>query len=131
MKNDCEYEAIEIDLTADTNEEWKRIIEEKIRKAQYFEIHCWNNEIEEIDMALKFGRIKESFWIYGKKIQGKVTDQFIEYLLSIPKPQDCEVYNKMLARNMLIYGLGGVITPFIGIKLIDLLITPLLALLGL
>ena len=39
--------------------------------------------------------------------------------------------NKMLARNMLIYGLGGVITPFIGIKLIDLLITPLLALLGL
>ena len=39
--------------------------------------------------------------------------------------------NKMLARNMLIYGLGGVITPFIGIKIIDLLITPLLALLGL
>ena len=38
---------------------------------------------------------------------------------------------KMLARNMLIYGLGGVITPFIGIKLIDLLISPLLMLLGL
>ena len=33
---------------------------------------------------------------------------------------------KMLARNMLIYGLGGVITPFVGIKLIDLLISPLL-----
>ena len=95
MKNDCEYETIEIDLTADTNDEWKRIIEEKIRKAQYFEVHCWNDEIEEIDMALKFGRIKESSWIYGKKIQGRVTDQFIEYLLSIPKPQDCEVYNKM------------------------------------
>ena len=27
---------------------------------------------------------------------------------------------KMLARNMMIYGLGGVITPFIGIKLIDI-----------
>ena len=27
---------------------------------------------------------------------------------------------KMLARNMMIYGLGGVITPFIGIKLIDM-----------
>ena len=38
---------------------------------------------------------------------------------------------KMLARNMLIYGLGGVIVPFIGIKLIDILVTPLLALLGL
>ena len=37
---------------------------------------------------------------------------------------------KMLARNMLIYGLGGIITPFIGIKVIDMIIYPLLALLG-
>jgi K+-transporting ATPase ATPase B chain len=28
----------------------------------------------------------------------------------------------LLRRNLLIYGLGGVIVPFIGIKLIDLLI---------
>ena len=33
---------------------------------------------------------------------------------------------KMLARNMMIYGLGGVITPFVGIKLIDMIIAPLL-----
>lgn len=38
---------------------------------------------------------------------------------------------KMLARNMLIYGLGGVITPFIGIKIIDMIISPLLKLIGL
>ena len=38
---------------------------------------------------------------------------------------------KMLLRNMLIYGLGGVIAPFLGIKLIDLCIAPLLALMGL
>ncbi|HWE45953.1 MAG TPA: potassium-transporting ATPase subunit KdpB [Caulobacteraceae bacterium] len=30
---------------------------------------------------------------------------------------------KLLSRNLLIYGLGGVIVPFIGIKLIDLLVT--------
>ncbi len=36
---------------------------------------------------------------------------------------------KMLLKNMSIYGLGGVIVPFIGIKLIDILVTPLLALL--
>lgn len=29
----------------------------------------------------------------------------------------------MLRRNLLVYGIGGLITPFIGIKLIDLLIT--------
>ena len=37
---------------------------------------------------------------------------------------------RLLGRNMLIYGLGGVIAPFVGIKLIDLLIAPVLALLG-
>ena len=33
---------------------------------------------------------------------------------------------KLLGRNLLIYGLGGVIAPFIGIKLIDLVISPFL-----
>ena len=37
---------------------------------------------------------------------------------------------KMLTKNLGIYGLGGVIVPFVGIKLIDILITPLLAMLG-
>lgn len=37
---------------------------------------------------------------------------------------------KMLARNMLIYGLGGVITPFVGIKIIDMSIYPVLHMLG-
>jgi K+-transporting ATPase ATPase B chain len=30
---------------------------------------------------------------------------------------------RLLQRNLLIYGLGGVVAPFIGIKLIDLIIT--------
>ncbi|MEG0594166.1 MAG: potassium-transporting ATPase subunit KdpB [Christensenella sp.] len=37
---------------------------------------------------------------------------------------------KLLRRNLLIYGLGGVVTPFLGIKLIDLIVTPAIALLG-
>jgi len=43
------------------------------------------------------------------------------------KPMRAE---KMLSRNMLVYGLGGVSAPFVGIKLIDLVITPLLAFWG-
>ena len=31
--------------------------------------------------------------------------------------------SKILARNLLIYGLGGIILPFVGIKLIDMIIT--------
>ncbi len=38
---------------------------------------------------------------------------------------------KMLARNMLVYGLGGVITPFVGIKIIDMIVSPLLLSMGL
>jgi K+-transporting ATPase ATPase B chain len=29
----------------------------------------------------------------------------------------------LLRRNLLIYGLGGIIVPFVGIKLIDMLLT--------
>ena len=36
----------------------------------------------------------------------------------------------LLRRNLLHYGLGGVIAPFIGIKLIDLAIDPFLAFVG-
>lgn len=38
---------------------------------------------------------------------------------------------KMLLKNMSIYGLGGVAVPFLGIKLIDLVISPALSMLGL
>ncbi|MEG2812950.1 MAG: potassium-transporting ATPase subunit KdpB [Clostridium sp.] len=44
------------------------------------------------------------------------------------KPMSSE---SMLVRNMLIYGLGGVVVPFLGIKLIDIIITPLLSFIGL
>ena len=39
--------------------------------------------------------------------------------------------DRMLLRNMTIYGLGGIVAPFIGIKLIDLLVGPLLHVWGL
>ena len=43
------------------------------------------------------------------------------------KPMSSE---KLLRRNLLIYGFGGVITPFVGIKIIDLLVHPILKVLG-
>jgi potassium-transporting ATPase ATP-binding subunit len=33
--------------------------------------------------------------------------------------------NKLLSRNLLIYGLGGVVVPFIGIKIIDMIVATL------
>jgi K+-transporting ATPase ATPase B chain len=44
------------------------------------------------------------------------------------KPMKSEA---MLLRNMFIFGLGGIIAPFIGIKIIDMIITPLVRVLNL
>lgn len=40
-------------------------------------------------------------------------------------PYKAQTANKLLRRNILIYGLGGIITPFISIKAIDVLVTVL------
>jgi len=44
------------------------------------------------------------------------------------KPMKSET---MLLRNMLVFGVGGIIVPFIGIKIIDMFITPLVRILNL
>ena len=40
------------------------------------------------------------------------------------------VADALLRRNLLIWGLGGVIAPFVGIKLIDLVLGALMSLTG-
>jgi len=86
---------IEMDITSDSNEEWKQIMYTHLKGASYFEIHCWNEEPEEIEMLLRYGKLKETNWNYGKVISGIITDEFIDCILSVPKPMDTEVYNKM------------------------------------
>ena len=53
----------------------------------------------------------------------------IEKGLSISKNALFSVFlnraGKLLGRNLLIYGLGGLIAPFVGIKLIDIVISAL------
>lgn len=43
------------------------------------------------------------------------------------KPMKAE---KILLRNMGIYGVGGIVIPFLGIKVIDMLVSPMLSLIG-
>lgn len=88
-------ETIEIDLSSSSNEEWRGIMKEKLRSAKRFEIHCWEEEQREIEAALRFGTVKETGWCYGKVIEGAMTEELTDYLLSLPKPRDTEIYNKM------------------------------------
>ena len=66
-----------------------------LEKSCHFEIHCWSEEQEWIELALPYGRLKDDDWSYGHIIEGEVTDDFCQMVLSQPKPKDSELYNKM------------------------------------
>lgn len=93
----CETEVYPIyfDRTEKDNSKWLELLKEALKTAKTFEIHCWNGEDEWIAVALRYGKLKESDWTYGKMITGEVTPEFADMLLTMPKPQDTEIENKM------------------------------------
>ncbi len=96
-------ECISFDYTYADNSAWKELIAQYLQGATTFEIHCWNEEKEQLKLALKYGNCKDNNWTYGKVMQGKVTPAFTEMVLNLPKPTDTQTYNKM--------------TPFFGLFL--------------
>lgn len=90
-----EYQFVNFDRTEKDNSKWKKLISENISTAKTFEIHCWEDETDEISMALKYGVINETSWKLGSVIKGNITDDFKSMLLSLPKPSDTDTYNKM------------------------------------
>ena len=73
---------------------WQDIVKRLSSTAKKFEIHCWNEENEWIELALKYGTIKENSWELGKVISGNITDEFINMLINLPRPTDTEIYYK-------------------------------------
>ena len=92
---DVEWETVSFDFTVKDNTEWKELVSEHIRSAKTFEIQCWNDEIEELILALQYGEIKPSDWKKGTIVEGKATPEFSSMVLDTPKPRDIELYNKM------------------------------------
>lgn len=95
QENADEHWLVELDGTEESNSKWLAYMSEALKTAQTFEIHCWNEETGCIDLALRYGKQKNSDWRYGKIIAGDVTPEFIEFLFGLPKPADTEVCNKM------------------------------------
>jgi len=73
---------------------WQDIVKDLSRNAKTFEIHCWNEETEWIELALRYGTLKEHPWELGKVISGIITDEFVNMLISLPRPTDTEIYYK-------------------------------------
>ena len=90
-----ECELVTLDRGENDNAKWLAYITAALKDAKTFEIHCWNEESEWIELALRYGTLKDDDWQYGKIIIGEVTPEFVQMLLSQPKPTDTEIDNKM------------------------------------
>ena len=90
-----ERHAVYLDRSEITDSRWKALVAERLKTAKTFEIHCWNEETEWIELALQYGCLKDDDWQHGKIITGEVTPEFVQMLLDLPKPADTEIYNKM------------------------------------
>ena len=90
-----EFEMVTLDRTETDNSKWLSYITAALDGVKTFEIHCWNEETEWIELALRFGQLKDDGWRHGKIITGAVTPEFKQMLLGQPKPTDTELYNKM------------------------------------
>ena len=90
-----ECEMVTLDRSETDNARWLAYITAALKDAGTFEIHCWNEETEWIELALRYGSLKDNDWQYGKMITGDVTPEFVQMLLSQPKPVDIDICNKM------------------------------------
>lgn len=90
-----ELEMVTLDRAEKDNGKWLSYITNALKDAKTFEIHCWNEETEWVEQALQYGHLKDDDWRHGKIITGDVTPEFVQMLLSQPKPTDIEIENKM------------------------------------
>ena len=90
-----EFKEVTLDRSEVDNSKWVSYITVALKDAKTFEIHCWNEEAEWIELALEYGSLKDDDWRHGKIIVGDVTPEFVQMLLDQPKPTDTEIYNKM------------------------------------
>lgn len=90
-----ECETLTLDGTEPDNTRWRTWMETALTGAKTFEIHCWAEETEWIRFALQYGAEKPSDWKHGTIVEGPVIPEFTAMLLTLPKPSDREIYNKM------------------------------------
>lgn len=95
VKGRVMVEQFNFDYTNPSNHEWVEIMKNKLITANMFEIHCWSDEDNWTNSALQFGTLKEIEWTGGKVVFGKITEEFTNFLLHIPKPLNTDTYYKM------------------------------------
>ena len=83
---------------------WNEIVRACAVVGDVFEIHCWSDERAEIKAALQFGHKITSTWRDGVVIRGRITREFLAFLIESQKPLDTSIYNKMTPFFTIIFG---------------------------
>lgn len=83
-----------IPIACESFADWQRLLAEQLHTAQTFEIHCWAEETDVIQLVLQYGTRKDTGWPYGTVIAGPVTPAFTQMLLALPQPSDAQADTK-------------------------------------
>ncbi len=93
----CEirHDVICFDRTEPDSSRWKALLAAQLPLSDHFEIHCWQEETEEIALALQYGCVKPFDWQYGTVIEGRITPEFCDMLLNTPPFSEDDVVFKL------------------------------------
>jgi len=80
------FESVNYDRSEHDNTKWIELITGYLNTAKTFEIHCWNEEPEWIESALRYGELKNDDWKYGKIITGNIPYRLNASTLSYKSP---------------------------------------------
>lgn len=87
---------ISVEKTSVNYQCWKDIFKIFANPGEYFEIHCWKNENDEIQMASQFGEIACFDIPSIKIIHGTVNERFIAFILNEDILCEKKFYNKIV-----------------------------------
>ena len=88
-------QSIQLISRIDNNNWWKELFLHYASKGESFEIRCWDEELESIDLISKFGTVQKSQTTKEIIITGYITNQFIDLIIKEEMPKDQNIYNKM------------------------------------
>ena len=88
-------QSIQLISRLDDNKWWKDLFIHYANKGKKFEVRCWDEEIESIEVISKFGVAQKSKTTKEIIISGEITDEFIDLIINEEMPKDQSIYNKM------------------------------------
>ena len=78
-------QSIQLISRIDNNKWWKNLFIHYASKGKSFEIRCWDEEIESIELISKFGTVKKSKTTKEIIITGDITNKFIDLIVKEEK----------------------------------------------